>query len=97
MDYRVTIQELTTRLSRLEQEIASIRHTLDTLPRSAEAHISTFMPANKTSLLAQMQSLFQQFAIDGSPIGPETLQTQMAQAELKQNEVSQSLILAREE
>ena len=97
MDYRVTVQELTSRLSRLEQEIASIRHTLDTLPISAEAHLSPLISANKTSLLTQMQNLFQQFAIDGSAIGPEALQTQMAQADLDQNELSHSLILARDE
>lgn len=92
----VTLEQLTNRLGRLESEIAAIRHALTMMQTSPVGSVVPTL-ANKTSLSEQMQQLLQQFSIVGQSAGPESLQRQMAQANLSRNELSQSLIEARGE
>lgn len=93
----VTLEQLTNRLGRLESEIAAIRHALTMLQTSPVAGSVVPTLANKTSLREQMQQLLQQFSIVGQSAGSESLQKQMARANLGRNELSQSLIEARGE
>lgn len=92
----VTLEQLTNRLGRLESEIAAIRHALTMMQTNPVGSVVPTL-ANKTSLSEQMQQLLQQFSIVGQSAGPESLQRQMAQANLSRNELSQSLIEARGE
>ena len=95
----VTLEQLTSRLGHLEREIAAIRRTLETLQHNAGAQTTPADPslANRIALNEQMQQLLQQFSITGQPLGPESLQEQMAQTDLRRSELSQSLIEARGE
>lgn len=99
MSYAVTLEQLTTRLSRLESEITAIRRTLEMLQQNTQPPTVHPGPAltNKLSLSEQMHHLLHRFSIVGRPVGPETLQEQMARANLNRNELSQSLIEARGE
>lgn len=99
MNQVATLQQLTTRLGRLESEITAIRHALEILQQNAGSPTMPLAPAltNKLSLSKQMQQLLRRFSIGGQPVGPETLQRQMAQTNLNRNELSQSLIEARGE
>ena len=99
MNDTIAVQQLKTRLSRLEGEIVAIRQALEALPQpeTPPTKPSGAILTNKRSLQEQMQQLFQSFSIAGETIGAEALQAQMAQANLKPNELSHSLILARGE
>lgn len=99
MSYAGALEQLTIRLSRLESEITAIRRTLELLQQNIQPTTAPSGPAltNKLSLNEQMHHLIQRFSIVGQPVGPETLQKQMAQANLNRNELSQSLIEARGE
>lgn len=88
-----TLRQLTARLGELEREITAIRRTLESLQQSEDT--LTAISPDKTNLTNQMQQLLQRLAITGRPIGAERLQTQMIQANLTRNELSQSLIAAR--
>ena len=102
MNQSVTIQQLTNHLRRIESEISDIRRELKALPQQSPqaslADISVpYAFANKTSLRKQMQQLFLTLSIQSKPIGAEKLQQQVRDATLTSNELSQSLIAAREE
>ncbi len=97
-----TIQQLTNRLGQIETEIIAIRRELKAYPERqnqqplADATIPyTF--ANKAALREQMQQLFLTLSIQGESVGAEAVQKQMRQAALTSNELSQSIIAAREE
>lgn len=99
MNQSATLQQLNTRLGRLEGEITAIRRILEILQQNAGSPTIPPAPAltNKLELSEQMQQLLRRFSIVGQPVGPETLQGQMAQTNLNRNELSQSLIEARGE
>ena len=99
MSNAVTLQQLTTRLGRLESEITAIRRTLELLQKNPNSPTRPPGPAltNKLNLSEQMHHLLQRFSIVGQPVGAKTLQAQMAQANLNRNELSRSLIEARGE
>ena len=99
MSHTVTLEQLTTRLGRLESELTAIRRALEMLQENAGFPPMPPGPifTNKIRLRDQMEQLLQRFSIVGQPVGPETLQEQMAQANLNRNELSQSLIEARGE
>lgn len=97
MSQPVTLQQLTTRLGRLESEITALRRALERLQQPAGWPTALAEPgfSNKLSLGQQMGQLLQRFAVTGQPLGPEPLQEQMARTRLNRNELSQSLIEAR--
>jgi hypothetical protein len=63
------------------------------------AKIATILSAgvNKVALKEQMQHLFLMLSVHGEPVGVEILQKRMREAELTSNELSQSIIAARED
>ena len=95
MGQTATIQKLTGQLSRLESEITAVRRTLETLQQTPDTGTEHKTQTGKDGLNVQMQHLFRHFAISGTPSGAESLQVQMAGANLGRNELSQSLINAR--
>jgi hypothetical protein len=94
-------QRLTDHIRRIETEIAAIRRELRTLPESSQpSSVGVAMPqnfVNKAALKKQMRHLFLTLSIQGEPIGAEKLQKQMLEAKLTSNELSQSIIVTREE
>jgi hypothetical protein len=101
MNQFTSIQRLTDHIRRIETEIAAIRRELRTLPEPIQpSSVDLIMPqgfVNKTALKEQMRNLFLTLSIQGEPVGVEKLQKQMREAELTSNELSQSIIAAREE
>jgi hypothetical protein len=102
MDQSTTIQDLTNRLRRIEAEIVAVREALKALPEQQDQFspvIATVPYAwvNKTALKEQMRHMFLKFSIQGEPVGVEVLQKRMHEAALSSNELSQSIIVAREE
>jgi predicted nuclease with TOPRIM domain len=102
MNDAATIQELSERLERVEVEIVAIREKLKTLPEHPDhsSSINELAPDNwidKTALRKEMRQLFLESSIQGEAVGAEALQALMREAELTTNELSQSIIAAREE
>ena len=102
MNQSVTIQRLTSHLRRIESEISDIRRELKALPpQSSQPSLADinipYAFADKETLRKQMQQLLLTLSIHSKPIGVERLQQQVRKAELTSNELSQSLITAREE
>lgn len=93
------IQQLTTRLRRIEVEIQAIRRELNTLPQQQNLPVEkiSYRWANKTAIQEETQKLLHTLSIHGNPIGPKLLQKQMREAQLSSNELSQSIIEMREE
>mgnify|MGYP006969363710 CR=1 FL=1 len=102
MNQAATIQQLTDRLRRIEAEIIAVREELKTLPEKQGQPTSkgTTVPytwVDKVVLKKQMRHLFHTLSVQGEPVGAEMLQKQMGETELTSNELSQSIIAAREE
>ena len=102
MNQAATIQQLTDRLKRIEAEIIAMREELRTLPtKQAQPHPADTAVAytwtDKAALKKQMLGVFHALSVQGKPVGAEALQKQMAESELTTNELSQSIIAAREE
>lgn len=103
MNQFATIQHLTTRLRQIESEIVSIRQELKALPEQRdpvtqpdERPLSNVW-VDKKALKKQMRQLFFTLSIQGEPVGVAALQKQMREAGLAPNELSQTVISAREE
>jgi len=103
MNQAATIQQLTDRLRRIEAEIIAVREELRTLPEKQGQQpppTGVTVPytwVDKVALKKQMRQLFQALSVQGESVGAETLQKQMGETELTSNELSQSIIAAREE
>ena len=102
MNKTATIQQLSDRLRWIEAEIVAVREELKTLPTQQEHPLPIDATGsdtwvNKTALREQMRRLFLTLSIQGEPIGVEALQKRMREAGLATNELSQSIIAAREE
>lgn len=102
MNQTVTLQKLTNRLNRIDAEILAIRQDLKEFPQNLSTG-STKVAAlsgqwvDKAALRRHMELLFDTLRIQGSPAGAVKLQERITQSSLIKNEVSQSLIAAREE
>lgn len=99
MNQDTTIQQLTDRLRRIEAEIVAVREELKALPGQQEKSPANYATpkVNKAILREHIQRLFLTLSLRGEPVGAETLQKQMGEADLISNELSQSIIAAREE
>lgn len=102
MNQIMTVQQLTTRLRRIEAEIVAIRQGLDTMPqevsRFSEPEVaSSYAWVSKPMLREQMKQFFLMLPLQGAANGIDELQKAMAVAELRSNELSQGIIAAREE
>jgi len=96
---------LSTRLSRLENEIAVMRRELSKAlppgdapkPDELKQDIFAGLRADKTLLRQAFNQLFEQLSIVGEPIPAEELQKRMGELGLEPNEISQAITAAREE
>ena len=96
------IQRLTKHLERIELEISDIRRELKALPKRQKQDMlaDTGIPyafANKAAMREQVRQLLISRSVQELPVGAETVQKRMREAELTVNELSQSIIAAREE
>ena len=102
MNQTATIQKLTNRLNRIDAEILAIRRDLKEFPQNlstGSTKVATIPGqwVDKTALRRHMELLFDTLRIQGSPAGAVKLQERITQSSLTKNEMSQSLIAAREE
>jgi len=102
MNQSITIQRLSSHLRRIESEISDIRRELNALPKQQKQQsfddvTITYAFFNKLPLREQMQKLFLSLSVQSESIGAESLQKQMRAADITSNELSQSIIAAREE
>jgi hypothetical protein len=102
MKQTLPIQHLTNRINIIETEIIAIRQELEAIPEQQNQQsypdtndVSLFV--DKSMLKEQMRQFLLKLSIEGEPIGYEALQEQMREAGLEENELSQSIIAAREE
>lgn len=102
MKQSIPMQRLTNRINRIETEIVAIRQELEALPeqqgnQSLPDSKSSSLFVDKSMLKEQMRQFLLKLSIEEEPIGYEALQEQMREAGLEENELSQSIIAAREE
>jgi hypothetical protein len=101
----MNLQQLADKVVYLEQEVNTIRKELADLREQQEAvpqvpttqPIANFPWMDKTLLRQAMDKLFQTLSIQGEPIGVEALREMMKKENLSQNELSRSIIEARDE
>ncbi len=104
MNPNLTLQQLTDKVLHLEQELNTVRKELANLRQQAEAIPETaitqpvveFPWADKAVLKYGINHLFKTLSIEGKPIGIQKLRRMMSQDNLRQNELSQGIIEARE-
>lgn len=105
MNQPLSLQQLADRLLRVEREMNIIRGELTDLrqrPRAVpQAAVTQFAIAyswaDKEILRRRLKGLFAALSIQGVPMGAKLLQQRMGQAGLTPNELSRSLVEAREE
>jgi hypothetical protein len=105
MNRMLSLQELTDRLVRVEDEVTALREELASLRKQAKTGPRTattrqalaHLCMDKKALKRWINGLFEKLSIQGTPIGAEALQEKMAQASLTSNELSRSIVSAREE
>ena len=103
MSQALTLKQITSKISHLEEEINSLRQELGELRQkkattSSESttHVA-FAWADKEAQRRWINQLFTSLSITSTPIGSQTLQQRMSQSGLSQNELSHSIVEAREE
>lgn len=101
----MTLQELTDRVSRLEDRISKLARELErskaSVPRrvgdGARAHSPIIRTVDKALLKKHFDAMCARLGITSAPIGIEELRAQMAEAGLGPNELSQGIIAMRDE
>ena len=106
MSQTLYLHQVTDRLDRLEQLLKAVREELAELrqqveptldPQTDQVQVTVAYPwIDKALQRRWMKELCDTLSIQGQPIGAEAFQQQMSQAGLTYNELSQSLIEARE-
>jgi hypothetical protein len=103
MGQSLTLKQLTDKVSHLEEEMSTLRKEMAELRQQASnlhpsgAKRPDFSWANKETQKRAIDLLFESFHIRGASIGPQALQKKMSQSGLVPEELSRSLIEAREE
>lgn len=105
MNQTLSLQQLTDRLVRIEEEMSVIRKELADLrqqtkavPQVVAAQSAAPYPwADKGDQRRWINDLFAALSIQGVPMGAKVLQQRMGQAGLTSNELSRGLVEAREE
>jgi len=105
MNQTLSVKQLTDRLLRVEKEVGIIRkelvhlrqHTKPVTQAETARAPAVFTWADKEEQRRWIKHLFAGLSIQGAPMGAEVLQQRMNQAGLVPNELSQSLVEAREE
>ena len=90
------------RESLIELEISDIRRELKALPKRQKQDTLADMGipyafVDKAAMREQLRQLLIALSIEDMPVGAEIVQKRMREAELAVNELSQSIIAAREE
>jgi hypothetical protein len=102
MEHVLSLEQLTDRLLRLENEIEVIRRALVEHYQPKATTLSTPSPmpifrwADKQILQREMNAFCTFLSATVEPIGLEELQQRMSESGLAPNELSQSIIEARE-
>ena len=99
MEQTLTLQQLIERLMNLEREVNSLHHDLAHFQQHPDASTVTlaYRWADKNIQRRWMSQVFASYSIQGKPRGALALQQEMSRANLAANELSRSLIEAREE
>lgn len=96
MSQAASLQQLNDRLLRIEEEIRTVRDDLETLHRQ-EATACALPTVDKASLEHWADDFFATLGIEGRPLPAEDLQQMMRTSGLAADELSRSLIAARDE
>lgn len=97
MSHTLTLQQLTDKVSQLEEELSFIRRELAELQQvTANAHSIPAESSKQEQKLA-IHRMFTDLKISGSPIGALSLQKKMRRAHLTDNELSHGIVIARDE
>lgn len=101
MNQSAVIRRLTDRLKQIESELMAIRQELSAFP---SAPVQKTLPekmteafADKALFRAEMAHLLRGLSIEEKPVTAEMVQNKMAEADLTANELSHSIVAAREE
>jgi len=106
MSRATALRQLTDRLLRIEEEIRTVRDDLEALrrrePVSNEVELrraagSSPFRVDKASLRQWADDLFEALGIEGRALPPESLQQVARASGLEPDELSRSLIAARDE
>ena len=105
MNQTLSLQQLADRLVHVEREMNIIRRELTDLrqrtgpvPQTGVTQFAVaYSWADKEILRLWIKGLFAALSIQGVPMGAQLLQQRMGQAGLTPNELSRSLVEAREE
>ena len=105
MNQTLSLQQLADRLVRVEREmnifrgeLTDLRQQTRAVPRAAVTQFAiAYSWADKEILRRWIKDLFAALSIQGMPMGAQLLQQRMGQAGLTPNELSRSLVEAREE
>ncbi len=99
MEQNLSLQQLAERLTYLEGEINRIQDEMASLRQQTPTRLVNvaYVWANKSAQGRWMNHLFAVLSIQGPSIGVWALQQKMGQTALTTNEMSRSLIEAREE
>lgn len=99
MNQTVSLQQLVDRIERVEKEMSIILKDLAHLRRQrTTASFAVPYPwADKEEQRRWIRDLFATLTIQGLPMGAKVLQQRMSQAGLTPNELSRSLVEARED
>jgi hypothetical protein len=99
----LTLKQITSKISHLEEEINNLREELGEL-RQKKVHTSikpatqvAYDWADKGAQRRWIDQLFTSLSITSTPIGAQTLQQHMIQRGLDQNELSRAIVETREE
>ena len=105
MDQSITLEHLNDRLFHIEKELDNVLHEMRLLREQrwqvpgapATSWRVTIAWTDREILKNFFSNLFATWSIHGAPVGYQSLQQNMAQAGLETNELSRSIIEAREE
>ena len=105
LEQTLRLRQFSDRLRLIEQEVSSIRQELaelqkptgNTMPVAMTQPPILFAWADKAALRQWSMNWYRSLPVQVLPLGVRRLQQQMAQTGLTQNEMSRSLIEAREE
>jgi hypothetical protein len=105
MNQTLSLQQLADRLVHVEKEVNIIRKELADLrqqtratPQATVTQFAVVYPwADKEDQRRWIDDLFANLSIQGAPMGAQALQQRMGQAGLIPNELSRSLVQARED
>lgn len=99
-----TLEELERRVLQIEQELARLRHRVESFPREeapAErgARLLREAKASQAATSAAVAKAFAEMGITGEPVGPEKLREMMAECGVRadDNAFSREIIAMREE